>query len=186
MMQNDKVVPAMAKAYEATRGDLAERLMAALEAAQATGGDIRGKQSAAILIVKGASSGQPWTDTVMELRIEDHAEPIQELRRLITVHRAYDRMNQGDAAVEAGDMAKALVHYSAAAKLVPGNLEMVYWHAVTLATKGRVKESIPLFRKVFARDPSWIELTRRLHKPAIIPDTPEGRALVERILKEAR
>lgn len=186
MMLNDKVVAAMASAYESTRGDLAERLMAALEAGQAAGGDIRGTQSAAMLIVKGTASGQPWQDRVLELRIEDHAAPIAELRRLLTMHRAYDHMNAGDVAVEQGRMKDALQHYQAAARLVPDSLEMKYWHAVTLATNGRVKQSIPLFREVFARDGNWVELTRRLHKPGIIPDTPEGRALVDRILREAR
>ena len=186
MMLNDKVVPAMSRAYETTAGDLPERLMAALEAAQAAGGDIRGRQSAAMLIVKAKNTGRPWADRVLELRVEDHGEPVRELRRLLVVHRAYDHMNQGDLAVEHGDMKKALEHYGTAAKLIPDNVEVVYWHAVTLATNGRVEEAIPLFRKAFAKDSNWIELTRRLHKPGILPDTPEGRALVERILKEAR
>jgi uncharacterized Ntn-hydrolase superfamily protein len=185
MMLNDRVVPAMSKAYESTRGDLAERLMAALEAAQAAGGDIRGKQSAALLVVKAAGTGRPWADRVVELRVEDHAEPIRELRRLLTVHRAYDHMNRGDVAVEHGDMKGALEHYAAASALVPDSVEMVYWHAVTLATSGRVEEALPLFRKVFAKDPNWIELTRRLTKPGIIPDTPEGKALLERIVRSA-
>ncbi|MFV2073772.1 MAG: DUF1028 domain-containing protein [Thermoanaerobaculales bacterium] len=75
MMLNDKVVPAMAEAYESTEGDLADRLMAALEAAQSVGGDIRGKQSAAMLIVKGESTNRSWADRVLELRIEDHPTP---------------------------------------------------------------------------------------------------------------
>jgi uncharacterized Ntn-hydrolase superfamily protein len=186
MMLNDKVVPAMSAAFEATRGDLAERLRAALEAAQAAGGDVRGRQSAAILVVRGASTGRPWADRVAELRVEDHAEPVKELRRLLTVHRAYDRMNRGDAALEKGDLRAALEHYAAAARMVPDNVEMVYWHAVTLATNGRVDEALPLFRRAFAADRNWAELTRRLHKPGIVPDTPEGRALVERILREAK
>jgi uncharacterized Ntn-hydrolase superfamily protein len=186
MMLNDKVVPAMAKAYETTRGDLAERLMAALEAGQAAGGDIRGKQSAAMLIVKGRASGKPWQDRVLELRIEDHAAPVTEMRRLLTMHRAYEHMNAGDVAIEQGRMKDALQHYRSASKLVPDNLEMKYWHAVALATNGRVKQSIPLFREVFAKDSSWVELTRRLHKPGIFSDTPQGRALVEQIVREAR
>lgn len=184
MMLNDTVVPAMASAYESTEGDLADRLMAALEAAQRSGGDIRGKQSAAMLIVKGETSGQLWADRVLELRIEDHPTPIAELKRLLTVHRAYEHMNAGDLAVEHNDLDGAMSEYGRAAELLPGNVEVEYWAAVTLATSGNVKEALPMFQRVFAADANWIELTKRLHKPGIIPNTPEGRALVERIVAE--
>jgi uncharacterized Ntn-hydrolase superfamily protein len=186
MMLNDKVVPAMADAYESTKGDLADRLMAALEAAQAAGGDIRGKQSAAMLIVKAKSTGQPWADRVLELRIEDHPTPITELRRLLTVHRAYEHMNAGDVAVEHNDLERAMVEYGEAARLLPGNVEVQYWAAVTLATNGDLDGALPMFRSVFAADANWIELTKRLHKPGIIPDTPEGHALVDKIVSEGR
>ena len=182
MMLNDKVVPAMAKAYESTEGDLAERLMAALEAAQSVGGDIRGKQSAAMLIVKSESTGRSWADRVLELRIEDHPTPIAEMRRLLGVHRAYEHMNAGDLAVEHDDLELAMAEYGKAAELLPGNVEVQYWAAVTLATSGELEQALPVFRTIFAADPNWVELTRRLHKPGIIPDTPEGRALVERIV----
>jgi uncharacterized Ntn-hydrolase superfamily protein len=185
MMLNDRVVPAMAAAYQAAEGDLAERMLQALEAAEAAGGDIRGRQSAAIVIVKGVSSGRPWADRVLELRVEDHPDPLIELRRLITVHRAYERMNAGDLAVEKGDLGLAKAEYAAAAALLPGSLEVQYWAAVTLATVGELDAALPVFRKVFAADPNWVELTRRLTAPGIIPDTPEGHALVERIIGEA-
>jgi len=185
MMLNDKVVPAMAKAYESTDGDLADRLMAALEAAQSVGGDIRGKQSAAMLIVKAESTGQSWADRVLELRIEDHPSPIAELKRLLRVHRAYEHMNAGDVAVEHEDLELAMAEYGDAAELLPDNVEVQYWAAVTLATSGELDKSLPMFRQVFAADANWIELTKRLHKPGIIPDTPEGRVLVERIIDEA-
>ena len=181
MMLNDRVVPAMAAAYEAATGDLAERMMQALEAAERAGGDIRGRQSAAMLIVKGESTGRPWADKVLELRVEDHPDPLVELRRLLTVHRAYEHMNAGDVAVEKGDLDLAKAEYTAAADLLPGSLEVQYWAAVTLATAGELDAALPVFRKVFAADPNWVELTRRLVKPGIIPDTPEGHALVERI-----
>jgi len=186
MMLNDLVVPAMSKAYESTEGDLADRMMAALEAAQAVGGDIRGKQSAAMLIVKAKATGRPWADRVLELRIEDHPTPIAELKRLLNVHRAYEYMNAGDVAVEHNDLERAMMEYGEAAKLLPGNVEVQYWAAVTLATSGNLEQALPMFRFVFAADPNWIELTKRLHKPGIIPDTPEGHALVERIVAEGR
>jgi uncharacterized Ntn-hydrolase superfamily protein len=186
MMLNDKVVPAMAKAYESAEGDLAERLMAALEAAQAAGGDIRGKQSAAMLIVKSESTGRSWADRVLELRIEDHPTPIAELRRLLQIHRAYEHMNAGDLAVEHDDLKLAMAEYGEAAELLPGNVEVQYWAAVTLATSGELEQALPIFRTVFAADPNWVELTRRLVKPGIIPDTPEGHALMEQIVAAAR
>jgi uncharacterized Ntn-hydrolase superfamily protein len=185
MMLNDTIVPAMRQAYEAAEGDLAERLMQTLEAAEAAGGDIRGRQSAAMLIVAGESTGRPWADRVLELRIEDHPEPLVELRRLLTVHRAYQHMNAGDVAVEHGDLELAMTEYGAAAELLPESLEVQYWAAVTLATSGEVEQALPTFREVFAADPNWVELTRRLVKPGIIPDTPEGHALVKRIVAEA-
>jgi uncharacterized Ntn-hydrolase superfamily protein len=182
MMLNDTVVPAMKEAYESARGGLADRMVAALAAAQSVGGDIRGKQSAAMLIVKAESTGRPWADRVLELRIEDHPTPIAELRRLLSVHRAYEHMNAGDVAVEQEDLELAMAEYGRAAKLLPDNVEVQYWAAVTLATSGKLEQALPMFRTVFTADPNWIELTKRLHKPGIIPDTPEGRALVEQII----
>jgi uncharacterized Ntn-hydrolase superfamily protein len=164
LMLNRKVWPAMAEAYRNTRGDLADRMLAALEAAQSVGGDIRGQQSAAILIVKGESTGQPWADTVMELRIEDHPAPVQELKRLVRVHRAYQHMNRGDLAIEQGDVEAALREYSAAEALFPGNVEMKFSHAVSLVNAGRVEDSLPLFREIFAADRNWAILLPRLPK----------------------
>jgi uncharacterized Ntn-hydrolase superfamily protein len=164
LMLNDKVWPAMAEAYKNTIGDLADKMLAALFAAQAAGGDIRGKQSAAILIVSGASTGRPWVDRVMELRVEDHPEPLKELRRLVQVHRAYQRMNAGDLAMEHNDIDKALREYGAAQQMMPDNLEMTYWTAVSLVNAGKLDDSLPLFKKVFAGDRNWLELTPRLPK----------------------
>jgi len=185
MMATDGVVAAMSRAYEATSGDLAVRMLAALEAAQAAGGDIRGCQSAALVVVGGARSQRPW-DKIIDVRVDDSPDPLGELARLVTLARAYQHMNQGDAAVEKGDMQSALVHYGTAAELSGGHAEMLYWQAVALAAHGDVDDSIPIFRRVFAADPRWIELTRRLHKPGILPDTPAGHAAVERIVREAK
>ncbi len=186
MMANDQVVPAMARAYEKAKGPLPERLLAALQAAQAAGGDVRGKQSAAILVVKGKATGQSWTDRVVELRIEDHRTPIVELQRLLTLHNAYEHMNAGDVAIEKGDMAGALRHYRTASKLAPNNIEMVYWTAVTMATNGKLNQSLPLFRRVFAADKSWVTLTQRLQKPGIIPNNAKGTKLIEKIMTQVK
>jgi uncharacterized Ntn-hydrolase superfamily protein len=170
LMSNDKVWPAMAKAFESTRGDLATRMLAALDAAQAVGGDIRGRQSAAIIVVSGKPTGRSWTDRIFDLRVDDSPQPLVELRRLVTLQRAYNHMNAGDLAVEKKDNEGALREYGAAEKLVPDNAEMIYWHAVALVTMGRVDESLPLFRRVFAIDRNWIELTPRLAKVGLLPD----------------
>lgn len=170
LMLNDKVWPSMASAFESSKADLAERLMASLEAAQSVGGDIRGRQSAALLIVKAKSTGRPWTDRVFDLRVDDHPEPLKELRRLITLQRAYNHMNHGDVAMELKDHPRALREYSSAAKLVPGNGEMVFWHAVALVNMGRAEDATPLFRRIFAEDPNWRELARRLPKAGLMSE----------------
>ncbi|HEX5887718.1 MAG TPA: DUF1028 domain-containing protein [Pyrinomonadaceae bacterium] len=179
LMLNDKVWPAMARAFENTRGDLADRMLAALDAAQAVGGDIRGRQSAALIVVTGKPTGQAWKDRTFDLRVDDSPEPLKELRRLVRLQRAYNHMNAGDLAVEKKDNEGALREYSAAERLVPDNAEMIYWHAVALVNMGRVDESLPLFRKVFAMDPNWITLTPRLPKSGLLPDDPK---LIERIV----
>jgi len=179
LMLNDKIWPAMAKAFESTKGDLADRMMAALDAAQAAGGDIRGRQSAAIIVVTGKPTGLPWKDRTFDLRVDDSPEPLKELRRLITLQRAYNHMNAGDLAVEKKDNEGALREYGAAEKLVPDNAEMIYWHAVALVNMGRVDESLPLFKRVFTMDRNWIELTPRLPKSGLLPNDPK---LIERIV----
>jgi uncharacterized Ntn-hydrolase superfamily protein len=183
LMLNDKVWPAMSRAFETTKGDLAERMLAALDAAQSEGGDIRGRQSAALIVVSGKPTGKPWVDRVFDLRVDDSPEPLQELRRLVRLQRAYNHMNAGDLAVEKKDNEGALREYSAAEKLVPDNAEMIYWHAVALVNMNRVDESLPLFRRVFAMDKNWATLTPRLPKSGLLPDDAK---LIERILKESK
>ncbi len=179
LMLNDKVWPAMAHAFETTKGDLAERMLAALDAAQAAGGDIRGRQSAAIIVVTGKPTGMAWKDRTFDLRVDDSPEPLVELRRLVKLQRAYNHMNAGDLAVEKKDNEGALREYGAAEKLVPESAEMIYWHAVALVNMGRVEESLPLFRRVFAMDRNWITLTPRLPKSGLLPDDPK---LIQRIV----
>src|SRR5688572_16564214 len=183
LMLNDKVWPAMSAAFENSKGDLAERMLAALDAAQAAGGDIRGRQSAALIVVTGKPTGQPWKDRTFDLRVDDDAEPLKELRRLVRLQRAYNHMNAGDLAVEKKDNDGALREYAAAERLVPDNAEMIYWHAVALVNMGRVEESLPLFKRVFAMDRNWIELTPRLPKSGLLPDDPK---IIDRIVSVGR
>jgi uncharacterized Ntn-hydrolase superfamily protein len=182
LMANDRVWPAMAKAFETTKGDLADRMLAALEAAQSVGGDIRGRQSAAILIVKGKSSGRPWAgaDRVFDLRVDDAPEPIVELKRLIRLQRAYGHANHGDELMTEKKVEEALEEYKAAARLAPEILELPFWHAVTLASIGRETEAAPIFKAVFAKEPVWADLLPRLPAAGLFPN---DRALIERIQK---
>ena len=162
MMLNNTVWSAMSKAFKNSTGPLAERLVASLEAAQNEGGDIRGKQSACLLVVKGNASGNIWEDRLIDLRVEDNSEPIAEIKRLLKVYRAYEHMNKGDLAVEKNDMKLAMDEYNAAMEMFPENLEMKYWTAITLANTGEVEKSLPMFKEIFAADKNWKELTKRL------------------------
>ena len=162
MMLNKKIWPAMADAFKKSTGPLAERMVEALKAAETVGGDIRGQQSAAIIVVRGSSSGKLWEDRLVDLRVEDHPRAVEEIERVLRIHRAYEHMNRGDLAIEFGDEIQALKEYSAAEKMFPENIEMKYWHAVSLANIGRIEDALLIFKKVFTRDPNWIELTKRL------------------------
>lgn len=181
LMENARVWPAMARAYETAKGDLADRLLAALEAAQREGGDIRGKQSAAILIVKAKGTGKPWAgaDRLFDLRIEDHPDPIVELKRLVRLQRAYARANHGDELVAEKKIDEALKEYAAAAALAPEILELPFWQAVTLTVVGRFAEAEPIFRQVFAKEPYWADLVPRLPAAGQLPDDP---TLIARIV----
>ncbi len=182
LMLNDTVWPAMSRAFEEARGDLAERMLAALDAAQAAGGDIRGSQSAALVVVAGKSTGKPWNDRIFDLRVDDSQEPLKELRRLVQLQRAYNHMNAGDLAVEQGDNEEVLKQYSRAAELAPDNMEMNFWHAVALVNMGRLEESLPLFRRVFEADANWATLTPRLVAPGLLPPDQD---VIDRILAAA-
>jgi uncharacterized Ntn-hydrolase superfamily protein len=169
MMLNDMVVPAMAEAFEKNSSlPLAERMVEVLKSAQEAGGDIRGRQSAALIVVHPEKGVEPWSDRSVDLRVDDSNEPIAELERLLKVHRAYEHMNNGDLAIEKGDMSLALKEYGAAEQMFPGNLEMRYWKAVALANNGLVGQSLPLFESIFKEDPNWRELTSRLPEAGLL------------------
>ena len=176
MMLTDKVWSAMSESFELSESaetlqiPLAERMIAALEAGQNAGGDIRGKQSASILIVKGESTGKVWEDRLIDLRVEDNPEPIAELKRLLKVYRAYEHMNKGDLEVEKNNMELAMKEYSAAEEMFPDNLEMKYWHAITLINNGKSDEGLPILKAVFSKDPNWKTLTERLPKSGLLKE----------------
>lgn len=182
MMERESVWPAMAKAYESAEGDLADRLLAALDAAQAEGGDIRGKQSAAILIVPAEASNNPWNDFVFNLRIEDHPEPLKELRRLVQLQRAYNAMNAGDGYMTTNDIESALAEYDFALSLLPDeatNGEAAFWVGVTLVEAGDEPGALPYLKRAYQQDARWAKLLTRLPASELLP---EDDALIERLV----
>jgi uncharacterized Ntn-hydrolase superfamily protein len=162
MMLGDQVCEFMARSFEQTAGKpLAERVLLALEAAQKAGGDIRGMQAAAIVVVPGKTM-ETWNNKSVDLRVDDSPKPLEELRRLYNVHLAYEHMNSGDLAVEKNNMALAMNEYNAAMKLFPANLEMQYWTAITLVNNKQLDKALPMLKTIFTKDKNWKELTRRL------------------------
>lgn len=180
MMANDRIWPAMSRAFESATGDLADRMLAALEAAEGAGGDVRGRQSAALLIVNAKGTGRPWVgaDRTFDLRVDDHPDPLKELRRLVRLQRAYAHANRGDELMTEKKVDAALEEYKAASRLAPEILELPFWHAVTLASIGREAEAAPIFKAVFAKEPIWADLVTRLPSAGLFPD---DAALIGRI-----
>ncbi len=169
MMLSDKVWSTMAKSFESSVNlPLAERIVKTMEAAETTGGDIRGKQSAAILIVGGKVAKNKWEDKIIDLRVEDHEQPVKELSRLLKLHRAYKHMDKGDLAIEHNDMGKALKEYDSALNMFPENLEMKFWTAVSLANNQKIKEASELFKTIFKKDNNWRLLTERLPESGLL------------------
>jgi uncharacterized Ntn-hydrolase superfamily protein len=159
MMATPDVWPAMARAYEGAQGSLAERLLAALDAAEAAGGDVRGRQSAAILVVP--AQGEPWTRSV-DLRVEDHPDPLVELRRLLVLHRAYELAVEADELVAQGRHAEAGERYARAAELAPHNDELLFWAGLALADQGDVPGGTERIRRAIDVNPGWRDLLGRL------------------------
>ena len=174
MMLNNKVVPAMYAAWNGNSNlPLAERMIAVIKAAQEAGGDIRGKQSAVLVVVAPTASQEPWNDRLIDLRVDDSKDPIAELDRLLKVFRAYEHMNAGDLYIEKGEMEKAMNEYQAAMKMFPENLEMQYWTAIALATKKDIKQASALLKKIYKKDPNWRELTKRLPAAGLLAVSPD-------------
>ncbi len=181
MMERDTVPDAMLAAYSSAVGDLPDRLLAALDAAEAEGGDIRGRQSAAILIVRGRTTGQPWwNDRPMDLRVEDHPEPLAELRRLVRLRRAYAAYEAAFQLIGTGDRDAGMAQVEAARALAPDNPEIIFWSALALArtNSGEARAMIAQARAV---EPRWGELLKRLPAAGLFPD---DTALIARLLGE--
>jgi uncharacterized Ntn-hydrolase superfamily protein len=173
MMARPTVPDAMVEAFRARGGELAERLLAALEAAEREGGDIRGRQSAALVVVAPRASGQPMEDRPVDLRVDDHPDPVVELRRLLELHGAYQRVEVGDELAAAGDLEGALAEYRSAHSSQPNNAELAFWHGVALAANGREAEARELLERAYAEREGWRELLRRLPAAGLFPDDDE-------------
>jgi len=182
MMRRDTVPGAMVDAYARTDGDLATKLLAALDAAEAEGGDIRGRQSAALLVVGGKRGDRPWAERHFDLRVEDHPQPLRELRRLVGLRRAYDLADEAERHITAGDLEAAAASFERALAEAPDNLEIGFWLGLALAGSGRVDESRAHLQRAIDADPGWEELLRRLPKVGMLPDDP---ALMQALLPEA-
>ena len=169
MMLNDKVIPAMKNAFQENSDlPLAERIIKVFEAAERVGGDIRGKQSAALIVVGAEKTSNVWDDKKIDLRVDDSENPIKEIKRLLKVHRAYEHMNEGDLAIEENDMEKALSEYGKAQELFPENHEMSFWKAIALLNNGKKEAAKPILKRVFKENTNWKKLIYRLPKSGLI------------------
>jgi uncharacterized Ntn-hydrolase superfamily protein len=170
MMRTDLVPDAMAKAYEETDGDLLERIMSALEAAEEAGGDIRGRQSASILIVHGPDEQRiSYTPNLVDLRVDDNDEPILEMRRLVKVYRGYRLMLEATALLKAGNLDKAEETYQRLLESGVTNLELIFRYAVELVNQGYVDRSLPIFTELFAHEKKWLDYIDRLSVAGFFP-----------------
>jgi uncharacterized Ntn-hydrolase superfamily protein len=163
LMDRDTVWAAMADAYSSTDAPLAERMMAALEAAEAEGGDIRGKQSAAMLVVAGSGTGRSWDDRLIDLRVEDAPEPLPELRRLLRIKRAYMALSDADRLSESGDKSGASARAEEAIRIAPEMVEIRFWTGLEMAMNGDLDGGCELMSGVVReKGDRWIETVRRL------------------------
>ena len=175
MMASETVPAAMSAAFGAATGDLAARMMAALEAAERAGGDVRGRQSAALLVVP--AGGEPWQTTV-DLRVEDHDDPLAELRRLLTLQHAYRLAGEGDELMATGRDEDAAQCYLRAAELAPDAAELAFWAGLAMAQAGDLAGGAAAVERVAAIHPGWLTLLERL--PAgLAPSAPAIRAVLE-------
>lgn len=159
MMAAPGVWPAMAAAFEGTQGALERRLLAALEAAEGAGGDVRGRQSAALTVAP--ANGEPW-ERLVELRVEDHRDPLGELSRLLDLHDAYTEAAAGDELAAAGSHEKAGAHYGRAAELAPDSHELLFWAGLALFASGQREPGLERLRRAIEIEPGWSELLPRL------------------------
>jgi len=184
MMKNNTVWQCMADKFLQSRGDLADRMMAALKAAQNAGGDIRGRQSAGLLIVDGQKTEKHWDHEVFNIRVDDHPDPLEELDRLLRIQRAYHLMNEGDELLANKEMEAAMKKYQAAEEFAPTIDEIPFWVAATLADTGHLDQALPIFSRIFEINPDWEELIKRLPKSGLLHNDPKLLSRIHECLKK--
>ena len=162
LMENDTVWGAMFDAYLSAKAPLAERMLAALDAAEAEGGDIRGRQSAAMVVVRGNPSGRVWEDKTIDLRVDDSPEPLRELRRLLRIKRAYSSDDAAERLEVAGDVKSAVKLRVEAAEMAPDLVELSFWARLDMAKLGDVEGGARLIARAVAGEPRWVEAMNRL------------------------
>jgi uncharacterized Ntn-hydrolase superfamily protein len=178
MLSEDAGWDAMMDAFQAADGELAERMLAALEAAEGHGGDVRGRKSAALVVVRTTPSLTPWLDRLLDLRVDDHPEPLRELRRLLALRRLYDRANRAFNCALAGDMSAALSEFANLEHERPDDADVAFRHGLLLALAGRVDDARRRLEQCYQKGPGWREALRRLPAAGYLPDDQE---LLERL-----
>lgn len=172
MLLNPGVWDEMYEAFASAKGSLAERLIAALEKGQSLGGDIRGHRAAALVVVRGEASDRPWRDRIVDLRIDDHPEPIRELRRLQSLNQLYSTSNDAFEAGLSGDMAGALEKFARLERGTPDDPDVASRHAILLAVSGDTANARRRFGACYRISDAWRELVRRLALAGFLPDDP--------------
>ncbi|HYB01295.1 MAG TPA: DUF1028 domain-containing protein [Ktedonobacteraceae bacterium] len=172
LMVNDSVWPAMKRAYEEASGDLVDHMIAALEAAQAAGGDLRGQQAAALLIVSGERQKKPWQGRLFDLRVDDHPRPIEELKRLVSIRKAWLLFEKSNELAHAQHIYEALSVLKQALALQPNLTELTFRSTEILFMAGQPQEALAAFREVFSKEPAWAEMLSRLAKAGLLPNDP--------------
>ena len=162
VMVDESVWEGMRRGYEESKGDLAHRLMAALEGGQRAGGDIRGQQSAALLVVSGARPERPWLGRLIDIRADDHPRPLEEMWRLLRLHRAHDLLHRAKASLMKRRPEDALAMLTAALDTAPDQVEIRFYQALALLELGRDAQAEDGFRSVFREGTQWARLLPRL------------------------
>ena len=177
MLARDTCWGAMVESFEAAEGDLTDRLLAALDAAEREGGDARGRQAARILVRPAHAGGAPWRDRIIDVRVVDHPDPVTELRRLVSTKRAYDRLGKAFELVRQGEPAAAAAEADAAHALAPADDQITFWRATMLGGAGRTDEAVEAWRHAVRAHPGWPDFLRRCVAAGLVP--PEAAALAD-------